>query len=89
VIVRILAEGQYEIGGEAERRLRAVDEDLLRHLEAGDEEAFQADFHAALELVRREGRRLPPEDLRPSDLILPARDFTLAEARTFFARGEG
>jgi hypothetical protein len=84
VIVRIQGEGQYELPPDAARRLHAIDEALLRHLEAGDASAFQEDFLAALALVREEGRPLPEEVLQPSAFVLPREVPTLEEARQFF-----
>ena len=36
-------------------------------------------------LVRRDGKRLPDDDLSPSDAIVPPSDLTLAETKMFFS----
>lgn len=84
MIVRILAEGQYELTGEAEANLRRLDETLLEHLRKGDRAAFQDDFSAVLDLVRRFGRPLSHDSIVPSDFVLPGEVPSLDEARRWF-----
>ncbi len=84
MIVRILSEGQYDLGAEALSRLKSLDEDMFASIAANDEPRYAASFHAALSLVREQGRALPHDQLVESDLILPSSDTTLEEARRLF-----
>jgi hypothetical protein len=84
VIVRILHDGQFELDGPALTELKRLDEDLFREVAEGDEPGYRSTFAAVLALVRGRGRRLADDRLVESDLILPAPDTTLAEARRLF-----
>jgi hypothetical protein len=42
VIVRILSEGQYELDDEAVAELNALDDELTRSIDTGDDGAFRA-----------------------------------------------
>jgi hypothetical protein len=84
VIVRILSEGQYDLGAEALAELKRLDEDMFASIAANDEGGYRKSFHAALTLVREQGKRLPDDRLVESDLILPTSDTTLEEARRLF-----
>jgi hypothetical protein len=86
VIARILHEGQYELPPSALTDLRRLDDELMERLTAGDEQGFAQRRDALLALVRAEGRMLPAEVLRESDLVLPPADITLAEARAYFTQ---
>jgi hypothetical protein len=89
VIVRILHEGQYRLSGATAERLRDADARLVADLGAMDEEGFRAAYGEMLTLVRREGTPLPEAEIHESDLILPAADTTLEEARALFHPGGG
>jgi len=86
MIVRILHEGQYEISDEPLRQVNAVEEEMFAAVDARDEERFRRLLDQVLAIVRRDGRALAVEDLRPSDLVLPAPDSTLDEVRTLLAQ---
>lgn len=85
MIIRISTEGQYELEGAALAELDRLDDHLLDAIEAGDDEAFTERFGEVLSLVRGRGAKLPDTELAESDLILPAPDTTLEEARELFA----
>ena len=86
MIARILHEGQYELPPTALTDLRRLDDELMERLTAGDEKGFAQRRDALLALVRAEGRMLPAEVLRESDLVLPPADITLEEARAYFTQ---
>ncbi len=88
MIVRISLEGQYRVDEALIERLNELDNEIVDIIARGDEEAFKEKFHAMLELVRQNGELVPPEEIVPSDLVLPPPDLTLEEARAFFT-GEG
>lgn len=82
MIVRIMGEGQFDVGDGTVATLHELDERLVGALEAGDEGGFTGALSEMLDHVRREGRALADDDLSPSELILPPADSTLAEARS-------
>jgi hypothetical protein len=81
VIVRIMGEGQVEVGEGELTALNSLDGELESAIESGDEEKFRGALHALLEQVRTVGKSLPPEDIAPSGLILPPADATMEEVR--------
>jgi hypothetical protein len=88
VIVRLMGEGQYRLDDGARERLNEIDNRVTEAVEAGDESAFRQRLTELANVVRREGERLPDDDLSASDLIVPPNDLTMDEAKQLFA-GEG
>jgi hypothetical protein len=88
VIVRIAGESQYRLpDGDAER-LNELDNRAVAAVEAGDETGFQELWQQMLALVEADGEELADDELLGSDVILPPRDVTFAEAQGEFT-GEG
>jgi hypothetical protein len=50
-----------------------------------DEEELDKRLDEMWELVRAQGTPLDPENLSPSDVVVPASDLTLEETRKLFA----
>lgn len=80
MIVRIAGEGQHRLSEPQAAHLNSVDERLSAAVDANDEVEFRALF-AQMLLAVEQGEPVPVEDLAPSDVVLPARDTTLHEAR--------
>jgi hypothetical protein len=85
MIVRILNEGQWELSDEAVRSLNSVDDELEQAVAANDQERLTATLGSLLDQVRDSGRVLRDDDLRDSDLILPAADSTVEEVRALLS----
>ena len=83
MIVRILAEGQYDLEGPTLHELKLLDQRLFAAVAGSDPAEYRAAFDDVLALVRS-GRRIPDEQLTESDLALPAADTDLAGARRLF-----
>lgn len=81
MIIRILGEGQYDVGDQALDRLNELDSTLERAVEAGDEAAFAAALSELLDGVRTTGAVHPADSLDESDLILPPADATIDQVR--------
>jgi hypothetical protein len=81
MIVRILAEGQFEVTEDQMDRLNELDGAVESAVEANDQGAFASALSALLEGVRNSGRPLADESLEDSDFILPPADATLEEVR--------
>ena len=86
MIVRIASEGQFELADEHARRLEQLDQDAIEAVRAHDNGRFTELWGQILALVEREGRLLGPDELVPSDLILPPRDVSLEEAEREFTQ---
>jgi hypothetical protein len=88
MIVRVMGEGQWRISEDLRQRLNALDDEVGKAVEAGDEATMRAKLRQLAELVKGEGERLGDDDLSPSDAIVPPEDLTLDEARELL-EGEG
>lgn len=85
MIVRILGEGQLEVGEDKLDALNELDAAVESAVESNDETAFAAAMVALLDGVRRSGTPLADESLEDSDLILPPADATIDEVRELLA----
>jgi hypothetical protein len=88
MIVRISGEAQYEVPDDQADRLNDLDNQAVAAAQAGDEAKFKELWEQILSLVTNECRPLADDELVESDVILPPRDVTLAEAASEFT-GEG
>ena len=88
MIVRILAEGQFNLPGAFIDELNELDNKLVEVVEQDDQENFGPALAALLGLVREKGTPVPVDELVESDLVLPEPDITLKEAEELFV-GEG
>ena len=88
MIVRISGEGQFRLPDEDADRLIELDIRGVAAVEQGDETGFRELWSQMLELVASDGNALDEEELTESDVILPPRDITFAEAKGEFS-GDG
>jgi PspAA-like protein len=84
MIVRLMGEGQFEVDDEVAKGLNDLDEKAGEAVERGDEEELRALLDRMTEAVRTNGSRVPDDDLRPSEAIVPPGDLSLDEARELF-----
>jgi hypothetical protein len=85
MIVRLLTEGQYEVAEELQGRLNELDDRAMEAVDRDDEPELDAALEEMWRLVRTEGERLPDQDLRPSEVVIPPADLTLEETRVLFS----
>ncbi|MET8698951.1 hypothetical protein ABZW10_08780 [Kitasatospora sp. NPDC004723] len=88
MIMRVMGEGQFEVGETHLNRLNELDEELLTALDSGDEEHFRRALGELLGAVKKFGTPLPDDSLEPSDLILPDAEASIEEVRVLL-RDEG
>ena len=81
MIVRIMGEGQLEVGEEHLDRLNELDAAVEKAVAAGDETAFRTALGALIEGVRTAGTPLADDALLDSDLLLPHAEASLDEVR--------
>lgn len=86
MIVRIAGEGQFRVGSNALDVLDEIDHRLVEAVEGGSSEDFCRLLGEMHEVVHREGKPVPVEEIVESDLVLPPPDTTLEEARHLFDR---
>ena len=88
MIVRLMGEGQFEVDDEVAKGLNDLDEKAGEAVERGDEEQLRILLDRMTEAVLTNGSRVPDDDLRGSDAIVPPGDLSLEEAKQLF-EGEG
>jgi hypothetical protein len=88
VIVRISGEGQFNLPDGDADRLNDLDNEAVAAVEAGDEAKFQQLFDQMVALVENDGEAVNDDELVQSDVILPPRDISFAEAAGEFT-GDG
>ena len=88
MIVRVSGEGQFELPDEDADRLNQLDNRAVAAVEQGDEPGFRELWSQMLEIVASDGNAIGEDELVESDVILPPRDVTFAEAEGEFT-GEG
>ena len=88
MIVRISGEGQFRMPDEDAERLNELDNRAVSAVEDNDETGFKELWSQMLELVASDGNALSTDELVESDVILPPRDITFAEAQGEFT-GDG
>ena len=85
MIVRVMGEGQYRLEDDAVGRLNELDERAQEALERDDEGELGRYLDEMAGLVRREGEKLPDDELAASDAIVPPNDLTLEETKKLFS----
>ncbi len=88
MIVRLMGEGQFEIDKKHMDEMNKIDNNIVKIVNKGDEKVFKSEFRKLNDYVRRNGKPVPHDILKPSDVIIPPADITLEEARKIF-KGEG
>ncbi|MFJ8627391.1 hypothetical protein ACIRD3_31740 [Kitasatospora sp. NPDC093550] len=90
MIMRVMGEGQFEVGETHLNLLNELDAELVTAVDSGDEELFRQAYGKLLDAVKRFGTPVPLDSLEPSELILPSADATIEEVRELLmADGEG
>jgi hypothetical protein len=85
VIVRLMGEGQYRLEEDAVNRLNQLDERAQEALDRDDEGELDRYLDEMAGLVRREGERVPDNEIAASDAIVPPSDLSLEETKQFFS----
>ena len=88
MIVRISGEGQFRLPDDDAERLNELDNQAVAAVESGDESGFADLWGQMLSLVESDGQELGDDELVESDVILPPRDISFAEALGEFT-GDG
>lgn len=83
MIVRILSEDQYRIDESHMPAIAKLDNELLEAVHKDDHAHFQSLLTELVGIIRQHGQPLPIDELATSDLIVPAPDMTLAEAKKY------
>jgi hypothetical protein len=79
VIIRIMAEGQYDVPDSASDGLNGLDARVEQAVDARDADVFSAALGELLAAVRAQGTVVADDALVDSDLVLPPADATVDE----------
>jgi hypothetical protein len=85
MIIRLMGDAQYRVDDELREKLQELDDQALAALEQEDEAAMDGYLDEMWKLVQAQGDLLPPEDLHPSDALIPPSDLSLEETRQLFS----
>ncbi|MFZ3169614.1 MAG: hypothetical protein WA130_18525 [Candidatus Methanoperedens sp.] len=88
MIVRLMGEGQYELEKKHVDEVNKIDNNIVNIVKKGDEKVFKTEFKKLSDYVKRNGKKIPDDVIKPSELIVPPSDLTLDEAKKIFA-GDG
>jgi PspAA-like protein len=86
MIVRIHMDDQYRLSDDAVAEVDKLDDRLMQAITNNDQAAFSATLSELLGYVRKNGVKVPVEELIASDLIFPSEDVTLDEARAIMEK---
>jgi len=85
MIVRVMEEDQYRLDDNESAQFEQLDQALLTAVQADDQMQFLAALGKMLSFVREHGDKVSYMEIIPSDVVVPAEDMTLAEARELLA----
>jgi hypothetical protein len=85
VIVRLMGEGQFQVGDAVIEQLNELDDRAQAAADANDEPELDRVLDEMWRLVQAEGERLPDDDLSASDVAVPPSDLTLEETTRLFS----
>jgi len=88
MIVRLMGEGQFELDKKQLDEVNKIDNNIVKIVDKGDEKSYQKEYRKLIEIVRKNGKKVPDDIIKPSDVIIPPADLTFDEAKNIF-RGEG
>ena len=83
MIVRITSENQYRVDDSHMAAIAKLDDELLEAIHKDDHAHFHSLLNQLLTLIQQHGQQVPDDELVSSDLIVPAPDMTLAEAKKY------
>ena len=90
MIVRVLGHGQFRLNEDDVATVETADDAVEAAIAAGDEGAFQAALAGLIDTIASVGVPIPDDEFVTSDIIVPDRDTTLAEAAALESEpGEG
>lgn len=81
MIVRIMAEGQFDLDSSHIDELNRLDDVLGDAIDSGDDDQFRTALTALLDEVRRTGTPVPDDALVDSDLVLPYAEAHVEEVK--------
>ena len=81
IVVRIQGEGQFRLTQSLRSQLDGFDEKVVAAIDAGDANAFKQTVDDVIDFVRSHGAAVPDSENVSSQVVLPADDMSLDEAK--------
>jgi hypothetical protein len=81
MIVRIMTDDQYRLDDSKLAPVHELDDTLDVAMDAGDAAGFTAALEQLVAYVKQNGQPVPMDEVVASDLIIPAPDMSLDEAK--------
>ncbi|NNN19841.1 MAG: PspA/IM30 family protein [Acidimicrobiaceae bacterium] len=81
LVIRITGDSVYEVPTSVKPALDSLDDSLETAITRNDQEAFSKSADELIKLIHGIGKKLPDNDLRSSDLIVPSQDMTVEQAK--------
>lgn len=81
IVVRVQGEGQFRLTQNLRSQLDAYDAKVVAAINAGDPDTFKQTVDDVIEFVRSHGAAVADSENVPSQVVLPADDMTLDEAK--------
>ncbi len=88
MIVRIQEDNQYRLDDQHGAEVEHLDERLTQAIQQNDTDAFTSTLQEVVAFIQREGTPVANDEVVTSDLIIPAADMSLDEAREALAKAE-
>lgn len=88
MIIRIMGEGQFDIGDVAGDTLQQYDNQVETAVDSGDENAVREALEKLRSFVAQSGQPVSDDYLGPSDFVIPFADAHIAEIKKLLT-GEG
>lgn len=88
MIIRILGIGQFRLDDQHIDSLNKIDNKIVEQVSKGKEKEFRKSLAKIISMIQEKGEPIDPAEIFPSDIIVPAADMTLEEAKKVFS-GDG
>jgi phage shock protein A len=85
LVVRVAGDDQYQLPVAVRPALDGLDAALVRAIQSNDAEGFAQCTEQLVKLIHASGTKLPHDDLRSSDMIVPGSDMSVEEAKRLMA----
>ena len=86
LVVRIAGVTRYRVPSSIKPALEGLDVAMETAINSGDEASFSKCADSLQKLLAKSGTELQETDLTPSDLVVPAPDMTIAEAKSLLGK---
>jgi len=84
MIIRILGEGQFRLDDGLVQKINKIDNQIVDHVSKGKKTEYVQDLANLISTIKELAEPVDPEEILPSDIIIPPSDLSFEEARKVF-----